>query len=390
MGPLLSLNIAHAEKKSGLLHSFSGAPDGSNANGVVRAADGTLYGTTEGGGENHAGTIYKVTPGKKEVILYNFQACCNGAYPFTAPVLDDKGNLYGTTCCEFTDAPGSRRWPHVPGGEPDQGVVWRLTPDGTYTVLYDFSNGDEVGEGSGIARDKKGNIYGVTYGGGANGDGVVYKVTPQGALQILHDFAGPDGDFPAGRPLLDNNGNIFGTTGQGGQNGYGTIYELSPDGTETVLYSFTGQDDGATPASGVVRDHNGNFYGTTQGRGTNNYGTLFQLSPSGALTVLHAFGPGPSDGNGCGGAPTVVKKGKSKVELYGLCTFGGAANDGTAYKLSANGQYKVIHDFTGGSNQGQSDAGQPQGSPAVGPGGKLYGASSEGGSAGDGTVFELR
>jgi uncharacterized repeat protein (TIGR03803 family) len=277
IAPLISLNIAHAEKKSVLLHSFSGGTDGGTpGSGVIRAADGTLYGTTEGGGENGAGTIYKITPDQQEVILYSFQYCCTGANPTSEPTLDAEGNLYGTTCC--TNYSG------------DQGVVWKLTPDGIYTVLHDFNEGDEIDEGIAVAVDKKGSVYGVTFGGGANGDGVVYKISPKGRYKVLHAFDGADGNSPSGTPLLDKDGNIFGTTQQGGQNGFGTIYELTPHGIEKVLYSFT-RADGISPYPGVVRDDEGNLYGTTQGGGANNYGTLFKFSPAGALTVLHAFGP---------------------------------------------------------------------------------------------------
>jgi uncharacterized repeat protein (TIGR03803 family) len=218
---------------------------------------------------------------------------------------------------------------------------------------------------------------------------VVYKISPKGRYKVLHAFDGADGNSPSGTPLLDKDGNIFGTTQQGGQNGFGTIYELTPHGTEKVLYSFT-RADGISPYPGVVRDDEGNLYGTTQGGGANNYGTLFKFSPAGALTVLHAFGPGPGDGWGCYGAPTIIKNAKGKTELYSVCSYGGTDNYGTAYKLSADGQYKILYNFTAGS----SDAMYPQGLLAAGPGGKFYGASNQGGGDGCigngcGTVFEL-
>ncbi|HEY4114786.1 MAG TPA: choice-of-anchor tandem repeat GloVer-containing protein [Rhizomicrobium sp.] len=380
MAPLISLNIAHAEKKERLLYSFcsqESCTDGSTpGSGVIRAADGTLYGTTEGGGQNSVGTIYKITPDGQETLLYSFDPT-TGEYPADAPALDGKGNLYGVTVDNMDGYEG--------------GVVYKLAPDGTYTVLH-YSHQDPAGGGmNGVTLDKKGNLYGVSYQGGKHGDGVVWKVTPAGRYKVLYNFAGSDGAFPTGIPLLDNDGNLFGTTQQGGQYGSGTIYELTPDGTETVLYSFSGPVDGGSPLPGLVRDDNGNFYGTTQQGGANKYyGTLFKFAPSGTLTVLHAFaGPDAGDGDYCNSSPTIVKKRNGENELFGVCSFGGAGDAGIAYKFSASGKYKVIYNFT----DYQNGPYVPKGLLA-GNGGKLYGTSDQGGGTGCagtgcGTVFEL-
>jgi len=374
---LITPNIAVAKEKERMLHSFGSATDGIVPAGIARAADGTIYGTTEGGGTYGYGTIYKIAPRKSETVLYSFVACCTGNNPTSGPTLDDKGNLFGTTCC-FNYGSG-------------QGMVYELTKDGAYIVLHDFNTGNEIGEGAGVTVDKKGNIYGVTYGGGANGDGVAYEITPKGGYQVVHAFAGADGVGPAGRLLLDKSGNLFGTTWQGGQYGYGTIYEITPDGTETVLFSFQGQDDGNTPSGGVVSDKDGNFYGTASSGGANNYGVLFKFTPSsGALTVLHAFSYGTGDGWNPNSPPTVVTNGKGEAELYGVVLAGGSHNLGIAYKYSASGKYKIIYNFA----DNQSGAIYPEGPLVAGSGGKLYGVSNQGGGDGCigygcGVVYEL-
>lgn len=376
--PLISSSIARAET---LLHSFGPPPDGTGpSSGVIRGPDGTLYGTTQGGGRNNCfdggcvGTVYKITPQKKEVLLHVFDPNSGGYYPWFEPALDANGNLYGTA----SSGEGANYY----------GLVFKLAPDGTYTTLYTFSGGADGGSPNGVTLDAEGNVYGVTYSGGMNDQGVLYEITSQGQFQVLHAFSGgDDGATPFGTPVLDEKGNVFGTTESAGAYGYGTVYEVTSKGKKKVLYSFgatSGYTDGCSPTAGVVRDDDGNLYGTTQGCGANAYGTLYKLSPSGRFTVLHAFG-GTDDGRRPQDAPTLVKNDAGKIELYGTTPSGGTSNRGVAYKCSGKGRYKVIYNFTGGA----SDAYSPVGLLATDGNGKFYGASNSGGTNDEGTVFQF-
>ncbi|HEY3638385.1 MAG TPA: choice-of-anchor tandem repeat GloVer-containing protein, partial [Rhizomicrobium sp.] len=149
-----------------------------------------------------------------------------------------KGVLYGTT---------------TTGGSANDGVVFELAPNGTETVLHNFTGGPTDGMqpnyGS-LIRDKAGNLYGTTAGGGTHTlGGTVFKLTPDGTESLLYSFTGgSDGASPAGGVILDSTGNLYGTTFGGGSSaGYGVAYKLAPDGTETVLYSFQGGNDGQYP-----------------------------------------------------------------------------------------------------------------------------------------------
>ncbi|HEX4159393.1 MAG TPA: choice-of-anchor tandem repeat GloVer-containing protein [Rhizomicrobium sp.] len=375
IAPFILPGVACAE---GLLYSFGPPPDGALASGVIRGSDGTLYGTTSWGGQygcneegNCVGTVYKITPHKKEVILHRF-GDTGGYYPCCEPAMDSSGNLYGTTSSG--------------AGADYYGVVFKLTPAGIYTELHSFTDGPDGGQPSGTVVDAKGNIFGVAETGGANNDGVLYEITSQGSFEVLHSFAGTDGSYPVGTPMVDDKGNVYGTTLTGGANNVGVVYEVTPKGEEKVLHSFAYQTDGSEPLAGVVQDGDGNLYGTTQGSGPNGGGTLYELAPSGDFIVLHAFSQTGGDGWAVDSPPTLVRNGKGKIELYGITSFGGTYNAGTAYKYWGMGHYKIIHSFAGGS----SDAYLPQGSLAAGPGGRFYGASNQGGPADNGTVFEFK
>jgi uncharacterized repeat protein (TIGR03803 family) len=164
----------------------------------------------------------------------------------------------------------------------------------TEKVLYSFCPpksgcADGAYPGGGLARDANGNLYGTTDSGGANEFGAVFEVTPDGREKVLHSFCPPnsgcsDGKYPSQAGLVrDAKGNLYGTTPSGGANGFGVVFETSPAGKETVLYSFcpanSGCSDGEGPIAGVVRDANGNLYGTTLLGGANGFGVVFQVTP---------------------------------------------------------------------------------------------------------------
>jgi uncharacterized repeat protein (TIGR03803 family) len=177
--------------------------------------------------------------------------------------------------------------------------VFKLSPGGTETVLYSFKGGsDGSGPAAGLIADSSGNLYGTTYLGGAFasgcngifadlGCGVVFKLSPGGTETVLHTFTGgSDGGVPSGGLIADSSGNLYGTTSRGGASGRspsgsGVVFKLSPSGTETVLYSLKGGSDGSGPAAGLIADSSGNLYGTTSGGGASGNGTVFKLTGNG-------------------------------------------------------------------------------------------------------------
>jgi uncharacterized repeat protein (TIGR03803 family) len=176
--------------------------------------------------------------------------------------------------------------------------------------------------------DSSGNLYGVTSAGGASNNGVLYKLGKNGTFTVLHSFAGgtTDGCGPGGTVVRDTAGNLYGTSGCGGNN-YGTIWKVNKKGKETILHNFAGGTlDGCGPPAGVTRDAKGNLYGVTYGCGAHGFGALYELSASGKLTLLHSFDG--SDGDGPVGEVLRTTQGT----LFGT-TQGGGNGYGTVWSF---------------------------------------------------------
>jgi len=301
--------------------------------GLVQASDGNFYGTTNGGGGNGVGTVFKITPGGTLTRLYSFcsrSACTDGANPGAGLIQAADGNFYGTTYY------GGASESCYPGC----GTVFKITPRGTLTTLHSFDGTDGANPSGGLIQATDANFYGTTYEGGAKGGGTVFKITAGGTLTTLYSFCVKtnctDGSGPDGGLVQATNGNFYGTTFGGGANcapsGCGTVFELTPEGTLTTLHSFDGAD-GSEASGALVQATNGNFYGTTeQGRVSDRCiggcGTVFEITPAGTLTTLHSFDF--ADGE----SPSAGLLQATNGSLYGTAVEGGAHNDGTIFGFS--------------------------------------------------------
>ena len=356
------------------LYNFTGGHDGGTPSaGLVRDAQGNLYGTTFWNGSFGWGTVFKVDTKGAETVLYNFCPggipCTDGGNPSAGLIRDANGVLYGTT-----QGGGSAKW----------GTVFKVDTNGTETVMYNFAGGasDGCSPAQGLVRDKAGNFYG-TGACGAAGKGVVFKLSPQGKETVLHNFAGgsSDGADPVfGSLLIDKNGNLYGTTEFGGTSGQGVVYKLGKGGLK-VLHSFAGgTTDGCFPFGSVAMDKNGNFYSTTYQCGVSGQGVVWKLSQKGKLTVLHSFAGAPNDGD----TPEAGVRIDAKGNLYGNTTVGGATNYGAVYRLNSKRKLTLLHSFTG------SDGQVPLGDLILDKSGNLYGTASAGGTGSNGTVWSLK
>jgi uncharacterized repeat protein (TIGR03803 family) len=261
-----------------LLYAFAGPPDGygPGLGDVTFDPAGNLYGTTYSGGNGY-GIVYELKPsggGWTENDLHSF-GYGDGAYPYSRVILDNSGNLYGTT------------WG---GGANADGTVFEMTPSGsgwTHTVLYSFQLASDGGNPyAGLIFDSSGNLYGATSSGGAGGGGTVFKLTPSNngswTYSLLYSFAGSNDCGPQNSLVLDAAGNLYGTTYCDGANSLGNVFKLTPSGnnwTYTSLHDFTGGSDGEIPFCSVAFDTSGNLYGTTVTGGAQGVGTVWEITP---------------------------------------------------------------------------------------------------------------
>jgi uncharacterized repeat protein (TIGR03803 family) len=327
------------------LYSFgeTGSGDGNYPEaGLIFDATGNLYGTTAYGGSGcnsssaYCGAVFELMPSANgewtEKILHNFQANgTDGTLPQSGLILDAYGNLYGTALF---------------GGTNNLGIVYELKPaaDGGWKekVLHSFrDNGDGQNPQAGLILDTSGNLYGTTTGDGPFANGIVFELTPAASggwkYKVLHSFGtDSDGGFILNGLVADPVGNLFGTTHNGGSQGVGMVFELSPQAgglwTTRILHNFVlGGTDGLSPSAGVIMDSAGNLYGTTEGGGAHNFGTVFELSPTagGPWTerILHSF-------HGADGSlPSSLLIIDALGHLYGTTFLGGAYFGGEVFEI---------------------------------------------------------
>lgn len=404
---IVALPTAQAQTFN-VIHNFTGGADGASPSaGLTMDNGGNLYGTT-----TYMSVFKMRNTGSGWVLnpLYDFSGDNDGELAYSAVTIGPDGSLYGTTLLG-----GSRKV-----GNGGGGTVYNLRPSPQAptivfarwkeTLPYQFAGPGDGGRPiSGVIFDQAGNLYGTTDSGGEPGCardygcGVVYKLTPSGGgwtQSVIYSFTGGnDGANPDSDLIFDQAGNLYGATAAGGNDhcdspiGCGTVFQLTPSGggwTEHVLYTFQNGSDGAMPQGGLVRDQNGNLYGTTPSGGAGGGGTVFELTPSGGgwtFSLLYSFT------GKFGSMASLVMD--AVGSLCGTTQGDGKYGFGNVFKLSlSNGgwAYASLYDFTGGA-----DGANPSGSVIFDAGGNLYGTTFYGGtgsggicdSTGCGVVWEI-
>jgi len=385
-GVLLSSGIASAQLRFDLLHSFSASPsNGANSSApLIKGPDGNFYGTTYNGGGNvpGKGTIFKVTPTGAFSLLHSFAGYpSDGDTPYSGLLLANDGNFYGTTNLGGSSNLGTV-YMITPGGafsviHSFGGVAMG---DGARPLYGSLIQGTD------------GYLYGVTYNGGVassgnvQGRGTVFRMTLGGATAILHVFTGGTNiAFPYGGLVQANDGNLYGTAYAGDLAGNGGVFRIDPATFAfTVLHVFQRTSEGANPIAKLIQGVDGNLYGTTHLGGSADLGTAFRMPLAGSpVTVIHTFMG--SDGS----APDQPLIQATDGNFYGTTKTGGRDGGvgccGTVFKMTPSGVLKILHSFN------QADGANPYAPVIQMPDGALYGTtSSGGGSAGAGVIFRLR
>jgi uncharacterized repeat protein (TIGR03803 family) len=354
------------------IYTFTGAGDGARPFANLLLSQGVLYGTTSRGGAHNFGTVFQVdTTTKAETVLHSFDGRDDGATPLGGLIRDSAGNLYGAA---------------YGGGAHLFGTVYELPAAGAFKLLHTFKGPPSEGTGPAgtLVMDDAGNLYGTTYAGGdTEGYGTVFEITAGGVYTTGQSFS-PGGALPRAGLVLQN-GSLYGTTFGGPARLYGgTVFQVT---VTTPLYTFTGGADGSQPLAGLIGDGEGNLYGTAADGGSlsfgNGNGVVFKFNvDSGEETVLYTF-TGPD-----GSTPAGALVRDAEGNLYGTTLLGGANGYGTVFELDTGGGLTTLYSFTGGA-----DGASPFAGLVLDGSGNLWGVTSAGGSAADpggyGTVFEI-
>ena len=326
--------------------------------GLVQSSDGNFYGTAQNGGASSGGFFYKLTPLGQLTVLHQFgdgSVTNDGEAPVPGLIQALDGNFYGMT--EF-------------GGSAGEGCIFEVSPVGQVTIIHSFGDGTVPNDGqyptSGLIQGVDGSFYGTTFAGGSSSAnaGTVFKLTlpgnvttVPGIVTILHSFGDGsvtnDGAQPSAPLLQGDDGNFYGTAQTGGSFESGCVFKITSLGAVTILHSFgdgTVANDGDSPQGALIEGYDGNFYGTTTLGGSLGDGTVFSITKSGTVAIVHSFGGTVSYGGTAandGTYPTSICQG-ADGNFYGTTEAGGFGTGfGTVFAILAGQQ--VVHSpiFTG-------------------------------------------
>ncbi|MBL7861358.1 MAG: VCBS repeat-containing protein [Cyclobacteriaceae bacterium] len=349
---------------------FGGDAEGTYPTATLVYYDGAFFGTTQQGGRNNLGTIYRVNAdGSEFYTLYHFDGVNTGQNPWAKLMAASDGYLYGTT---------------VNGGVHGAGTVFRIYPDGTnFLKLFDFSGSNGTYPYGELLEGQDGLLYGTTYSGN-NSYGTIFQLAKDGSgFATLHNFNLNQGAYPYAGLVQDASGRLYGTTyfGNGGGN-YSTVYSINPDGTGyTVLANLNGSN-GNYAFSKLIIGQDGLLYGTTHSGGTYNTGTIFRIGRDGSnFAMLYSFGSNTTDSRHPGyGQLFQAADGK----LYGTTLHGGSEGVGTLYSFDP-----ITFHFTQILSFTSQNGFYPYQGVITGPDGYLYGSANSGGTGNAGVVYKV-
>ena len=360
---------AKGEGSLQVIHHFFEDP-GTPTGRLVQGSDGTFYGTTSIGGEFYGGTVFSLTPNGSGGLTYQT------LHSFNYVTLDvNNGGFPSAGLVQGSDGAfyGTTRR----GGLYNGGTVYRITTAGEFSILHSFFFLETPLAGLALGTD--GGLYGVTSGESSSGFGSIFKITISGFYTVLHQGDFGEGIYLAGDLIQGSDGDFYGTAQRGGgPNDKGSLFKITPSGSLTVLHRFDPNDpaDGANPYAGLVQASDGCFYGVTVSGGLNNLGTIFKVTSTGDFTNLYSF-------SGADGAePYGALVQGSDGALYGTTRIGGASGFGTTFKITTAGSFTSLHSFVA------SDGSHPYAGMILASDGDFYGLTSDGTDM-RGTAFRM-
>jgi uncharacterized repeat protein (TIGR03803 family) len=376
-GTIFSYNTTTSTETD--IHDFGSGTDGQFPNGTLfQANNDSLYGMTDAGGANNAGTIFSYnTNGGTVNDIHNFGKGAVGQYPYGSLLLASNGLLYGMTRY------GGANVSSINGG----GTIYsyNIFTD-VQSDIHDFgSDTDGQSPYGSLIQANNGLLYGMTEQGGTNDSGIIFSYNIlTGKDSVLHNFgSSTDGRNPYGSLIQLNDSLLYGMTRYGGVNDSGIIFSYNIlTGKDSDLHDFGSSTDGKNPYGSLIQANNGLLYGMTYSGGTNDSGTIFSYNIlTGKDSVLHNFGSGTADGQYPYGSLIQA----SDTLLFGMTYSGGANGEGIIFSYNiSTGVETDVHDF-GSGNDGYN----PKGSLMQASDGLLYGMTYAGGANGAGMVFSF-
>lgn len=371
-----STRIASIDKAGGVNTVLDLPPLYANNPGeqfITAGSDGRLYGSASQGGTNGSGAIYILDPGSGQLTDGFEWGGSPGSFIQSALSLGSDGWLYGS----------ARQ-----GGRAGGGMIFRLKPDGSrFGVLKDFTlAGEGFSPRGGVTEGTDGILYGTTEAGGSTGGGTIFKLNQDGTgFAVLAQFGSATGTNPVAQVLQGGDGALYGTCLAGGATATnGTLWKIQTNGTSiTVLKAFAADgSEGRHPFAPLLEAADGLLYGVTELGGSANKGVIFKIAKDGSnfqiLRNLLGFG----DAAVPDGRLLQLPDGT----LIGTSTAGGSAGLGSIFRLSTNGSnYRVLYSFTSTNSDGRV----PVGGLVPAGDGSLLGTTRFGGGAAVGTVFQI-
>jgi uncharacterized repeat protein (TIGR03803 family) len=350
--------------------NFTGDKGGNPNGSLIQGANGKLYGATTFGGLNRDGVVFEFDP---LTLTYtdkiDLNGALNGGIPAGSLMLASNGLLYGMTST---------------GGTGGIGVIFSFdTTTSTYTKLVDFNGaGNGFSPHGSFIQASNGKLYGVATGGGTKNDGTLFEYDPATSTFVKRmDFDSvATGLSPQGTLFQASNGKLYGMTYQGGTSNNGVLFEYDLNtSTFTKKADFDGPVLGANPQGALIQTAAGTMYGLTASGGSAGTGTIFKFSPATGICTKLIDLTGPNGASPYGS----LLEGANGI-LYGLTSGGGALGNGVLFDFDTAAVNETVrYSFNSGIG-GEA----PQGSLVFGPNGKMFGTAVNGGTTGDGKIFE--